>query len=83
MDTSPSASGPQSSAAWQDADPTPKALMAEFPGWRVFQGVNQLWYARRTNTSPPVTCREENTVELRAQMRIRQDEIDAWNSGRS
>jgi len=36
-----------------------------FPGWEFFVGVDRLPYGRRLNTSPPVTLRGEDPVDLR------------------
>lgn len=48
-------------------DPAPAAIEAEFPGWHVWQGINQLWYVRYPRSSPPIVLGpEENTTELRA-----------------
>jgi len=56
--------------------------MAEFPGWEVFRGVSDLWYARRPLSSPPLLLRDENTTELRAQMRLKADEMADRMAGR-
>jgi hypothetical protein len=56
-------------------DPSPESLEREFPGWTVWRGVSELWYARRLNTSPPVILRDENLTGLRAQMVIKRDEL--------
>lgn len=61
----------------QDADPTVAELRREFPGWHVWQGINRLWYARRTNSSPPIVVSDENTTELRAKIRIEADRLAA------
>ena len=46
--------------------PDAEALEAEFPGWHVWQGVNDLWYAWRRGTSPPkVFERAADLAELR------------------
>ena len=52
----------------EGVDPTPAQIEAEFPAWRVFHGVNLMWYAQRdiARTSPPVVLRDENLTELRA-----------------
>lgn len=50
-------------------DPTPAALMEEFPGWRVFRGVNDLCYARKILSSPQIILVDENTTELRAKLK--------------
>ena len=40
--------------------------MREFPGWRVWKGVNGWWYARLPRTSPPVVLeRAADLAELR------------------
>jgi hypothetical protein len=54
-----------------DGDPSRAELAREFPGWHIWRGVNGLWYARRPGTSPPVVLKDENTAELRAQIRAR------------
>ena len=66
-----------------DIDPTPEALEAEFPGWHVFYGVSQLWYARKPLTSPPVLLRAENLTELRVRMKAKAEELaDPWHGRR-
>lgn len=47
------------------AGPTLDDLRAEFPFWEFWTGVNGLPYARRPLTSPPVTLRGEDAVDLR------------------
>lgn len=59
----------------QDADPTVADLRREFPGWHFWRGINQLWYARRHNTSPPLVVHDENTTELRAKVRVEAERL--------
>jgi hypothetical protein len=57
-------------------DPTVAQLRREFPGWHVWKGIAGLWYARRLDTSPPIVVHDENTTELRAQIRAREGELN-------
>lgn len=66
MDTSPSGS---------DTDPTTEAVEREFPRWHCWRGISGLVYASRQKTSPPLILRDENTVELRAQIRVTEDKL--------
>lgn len=52
-----------------DADPSLDQLAAEFPHWHCWRGISGLVYARRLNSSPPIVKRDENTTELRSQIR--------------
>lgn len=66
-------------------DPAPSAIEDEYPGWHVWHGVNELWYANYERSSPQIVVCEENTTELREQIRVKQRQIDtrnAWPSGR-
>ena len=58
-----------------ETDPSTEAVEAEFPRWRCFRGLGGLYYARRLNTSPAILVRDENTTELRAQIRAKEDAI--------
>jgi hypothetical protein len=61
-----------------ERDPELAEIEAEFPAWRCWRGVGGLLYARRLNSSPPIVIpREENTVELRSRIKIREAEISA------
>jgi hypothetical protein len=55
----------------EPTDPTPEQIEAEFPGWEVFQGINDLWYARYSRSSPQIRVCDENTTELREQVRAK------------
>lgn len=46
-------------------DPTPAQIEADFPWWRVSQGMDGFWYAFRDTMTP---LRDENLTELRAQV---------------
>lgn len=48
-------------------DPTSQQIEQD-TGWYAWQGVNELWYASRPRTTPPVILRDENTTELLAQI---------------
>ena len=46
-------------------------IETEFPGWSAFRGVNDLVYARKKKTTPPVLLKAEDWMALR-------DEINRW-----
>jgi hypothetical protein len=50
-------------------DPAPKDVETEFPGWEVFRGTDEMWYARLSGAEPPIVLRDENTTELRERVR--------------
>jgi len=41
----------------------------DFPGWRVWRGVDRLYYAALRDAGPPVRVRGEDPVDLRDQIR--------------
>lgn len=41
----------------------------EFPAWQVWLGVDNLCYARRLGSSPPIVVRGEDPVDLRDEIR--------------
>jgi hypothetical protein len=47
---------------------TQESLAREFPGWHVWKGVSQLWYARLPLSSPPIVVRGEDLTDLRDQI---------------
>lgn len=53
----------------RSTEPTLDDLRSEFPRWEIWTGVNYLLYARLPLTTPPVTLRGEDTVDLRDQIR--------------
>jgi hypothetical protein len=47
-------------------EPTIESIEQDFPGWHVWQGVNDRWYARLPRTSPPwVAGAEESCFTVR------------------
>jgi hypothetical protein len=54
-------------------EPTVDDIQREYPGFHVWQGVNYLWYASLERSSPPVTVRGEDLLDLR-------DELKRWVS---
>ena len=49
----------------------PEEVEAEFPGWHVWRGVNQLWYARREGAAPGTGWdveRAEDLMDVRDQI---------------
>ena len=47
----------------------PDEIEKEFPGWHVWKGVNNLWYASLAKTSPPVVVESaEDLVDVRDQI---------------
>ena len=51
------------------ADPALAEIEREFPRWHTWKGIAGLLYASRRKTSPPAVLRDENTTELRAQIK--------------
>jgi hypothetical protein len=43
--------------------------VAGFPGWRVWEGVAGLWYARLPGSSPPLVARAASPAGLPAAIR--------------
>ena len=58
-----------------DTDPSTGEIETEFPRWHCWRGISGLLYATRQRTSPPLTVRDENTTELRAQIRAAEEQI--------
>jgi len=46
-------------------EPTIESIEQDFPGWHVWQGVNDRWYARLPRTSPPWVAGAEDLTRLR------------------
>ena len=46
-------------------EPTQDSLAREFPGWEVWKGVSDLWYARLPRSTPPIVVRGEDLTDLR------------------
>jgi hypothetical protein len=65
---------------WAASEPrSPEDLEAEFRGWHVWKGVNNLWYARRPGTSPCLTAERAGDLHgLRQKIII---EIRRWENG--
>ena len=57
----------------EDLDPALADIERDFSRWHAWRGVSGLLYASRRMTSPPVVLRDENTTELRAQIRSWED----------
>ena len=57
----------------EDLDPALADIERDFPRWHAWRGVSGLFYSSRGMTSPPVVLRDENTTELRAQIRSWED----------
>ena len=51
------------------AEPTLADVEREYPRWHTWKGISGLVYASRNMTSPPAVLRDENTSELRAQIK--------------
>jgi hypothetical protein len=47
---------------------TEDSLSREFPGWRVWEGVSGLWYARWLGSSPPIVVKGGDLTDLRDQI---------------
>jgi len=50
-------------------EPTVDEIAAQFPGWRVWQGISGLIYGRRLLSSPPVVLTGESPQALRDEIR--------------
>ncbi len=50
-------------------EPTLDDVAREFPHWHCWKGVNGLVYARLPGSSPPMTARGEDPLDLRDQIR--------------
>jgi hypothetical protein len=44
-------------------------IESEYPTWQVWEGVNQMFYARLIKSSPPVVITGEDLLDLRDQIR--------------
>ena len=52
-----------------EIDPELAEIEREWPRWHTWRGISGMVYARRNMTSPPAVLRDENTTELRAQIK--------------
>ncbi len=48
---------------------TEQSILAEFPGWSIWQGIEGLWHARIKGATPPVIVTGEDLTDLRDQIR--------------
>lgn len=65
-----------------DSDPSTERVERTFPRWHCWRGICGLLYASRQRTSPPVLVRDENTIELMAQIQAAERKIGDGGSFR-
>jgi hypothetical protein len=56
----------------------------EFPGWKVWHGVERLWHARLGDNMPPVVVHGEDLVDLQDQIKVKLSRMEEgrWRNGK-
>jgi len=55
-----------------------KPYVAECPGWNVWKGVDQLFYASKGEADPPIITRGEDAEDLKDMIKRAESDGPSW-----